>query len=771
MINALFKNRIRQISALQWLITLVISYTPLGLMAQNSASELDDSSQLQPLTVFGEAIYRNRTDDINPVLSYDQEFFQRYEPESVGDMLKRVPGVAFNSDVGEYDAPQLRGLPSGFTQVLINGERIPGASADRSVFVDRIPAELVQRIEIVRSPTARLDSQGIGGTINIILKDSLSYQGLVASVGGSYFTGDSLRDIDDKFRGRGSVTYGGQAGDLGFLLSGSFTERRTPKNKETSVFSDGELDEFITERDIRDSDDTAFNWDFDLDNQSLGRWQLDGFYINTDRKESQIESVFEPDVDDLTPFLDDRINVDSGLFEALELTDQLEDINQDQWEIDLETQQQLASILILSAGISYGEFNEDIETTEIEFNLEDEEREDALETINTNDEELEFNLDFDWSLSNNQSLQFGGLARLRDRSQQNREFELDDGVLEEDTPNSGVFDIDENIFAGYLLHQWTPDAVSGLSMEHGVRVEFTDLDTFNPNAEPSSSNQSYTDVNPSASYRLDLSPRDRLRLSAARTLRRPGFDQLTPFIDEEEPDDDSATRGNPALENETAWGIDFGYEQLFADGQGIAGVNLFYRKIDDLIELRNTGEVLEDGTESFDVFSFVNVGDGKLYGIEGDFSAPLSFLSMPNTSLFGNGVLLESEVDDQFTGNQRDFNLTPDYIYNVGFNQVIPAWGLSFGLSYQRQGKILDLQELEDEVQSRDGFLEAFIEKRFNDQLLLRLTGSNLLDQLKVERKTNFDSLQDRIDMNVDSTEIELEETGPWFRLVLRAAF
>ena len=742
-----------------------------NVSAQNEVNQVTDSSQLADLTVYGENIYRNRTDDVNPVLSYDQEFFQRYEPESVGDMLKRVPGVAFNSDVGEYDAPQLRGLPSGFTQVLINGERIPGASADRSVFVDRIPAELVQRVEIIRSPTARLDSQGVGGTINIVLKDSLSYQGLVASVGGSYFTGDSFRGIEDKFRGRGSVTYGGQVGDLGFLLSGSFMERRTPKNKETSEFSDGELDEFLTESDIRDSDDTAFNWDFDLDNQNLGRWQLDGFYINTDRKESELEQVFEPEVDDLSPFLDERINVDSSLFEAIERADQLEDINQDQWEVDLETQQQLTATVLLDAGVAYGEFNENIDTTEIEFNLEDDEREDALETIDTSDEELEFNLDFAWNLASNQALEFGGLARLRDRSQANREFELDDGVFEEDTPNSGVFDIDENIFAGYALHQWSPDAVNGLTMEHGVRIEVTDLDTFNPNAELETTSQSYTDVNPSLSYRLDLSSRDRLRLSAARTLRRPGFDQLTPFIDEEEPDDDSATRGNPELENETAWGIDLGYERLFADGQGIAGVNLFYRSIDDLIELRNTGEVLEDGTESFDVFSPVNVGDGELYGIEGDFSAPLTFISMPNTSLFGNGVLLESEVDDQFTGNKRDFNLTPDYIYNVGFNQDIPGWGLSFGLSFQRQGKIFDLQELEDEIQSRDGFLEAFIEKRFSDQVLLRLTGSNLLDQLKVERKTNFDSLQDRIDMNVDSTEIELEETGPWFRLVLRASF
>ena len=82
--------------------------------------------------------------------------------------------MSFGSDIGEYDSPALRGLGAGFTQILVNGRPIPGAGNDRTVFVDRIPAEIIDRIEIIRSPTADIDSQGIGGTINIILKDGAS---------------------------------------------------------------------------------------------------------------------------------------------------------------------------------------------------------------------------------------------------------------------------------------------------------------------------------------------------------------------------------------------------------------------------------------------------------------------------------------------------------------------------------------------------------------------------------------------------------------------
>src|SRR3546814_66011 len=97
------------------------------------------------ILVTADIAFRHRTIDPNPVISYDLEYFQRFEPVSVGEMLKRVPGATFTSDVLEYDGVQMRGLPSGFTQVLINGRRAPGGEADRSFFVDRLPAEQIGR--------------------------------------------------------------------------------------------------------------------------------------------------------------------------------------------------------------------------------------------------------------------------------------------------------------------------------------------------------------------------------------------------------------------------------------------------------------------------------------------------------------------------------------------------------------------------------------------------------------------------------------------------
>src|SRR3546814_8634669 len=68
----------------------------------------------------------------------------------------------------EYDGVQMLGLPSGFTQVLINGRRAPAGEADGAFFVDRLPSELVERIEIVRAPRADQPSEGVAGTLNVI---------------------------------------------------------------------------------------------------------------------------------------------------------------------------------------------------------------------------------------------------------------------------------------------------------------------------------------------------------------------------------------------------------------------------------------------------------------------------------------------------------------------------------------------------------------------------------------------------------------------------
>ena len=89
--------------------------------------------------------YRDRTDETAPVLVYDTDYFQRFEPLTVGDALKRVPSVTFLSDVLESDGVRLRGLDPAYTQILINGEKVPGAGSDSGAFGNGAETALLRR--------------------------------------------------------------------------------------------------------------------------------------------------------------------------------------------------------------------------------------------------------------------------------------------------------------------------------------------------------------------------------------------------------------------------------------------------------------------------------------------------------------------------------------------------------------------------------------------------------------------------------------------------
>jgi outer membrane receptor protein involved in Fe transport len=171
-----------------------------------SATEAAAPEEASDIIVTGTIAFRNRTEDVNPVLSYDLDYFQRFEPVSVGEMLKRVPGVTFTSDVLEYDGVQFRGLPAGYTQVLINGPRAPGGESDCSFFVDRIPAELVEKIEIVRSPRADQPSEGVAGSLNIVTKEAATFEGGFAKAG-------ALINKDGKVRPSLAAAYAGRIGE------------------------------------------------------------------------------------------------------------------------------------------------------------------------------------------------------------------------------------------------------------------------------------------------------------------------------------------------------------------------------------------------------------------------------------------------------------------------------------------------------------------------------------------------------------------------------
>ena len=95
-----------------------------------------------------------------------REEIDKFGDATVGEVLRRLPGVTMPGAPGRGGSPRLRGLGSGFTQLLIDGQRMPPGFS-----LESLTPEQVERIEILRAPTAETGARAIAGTINIIMRE------------------------------------------------------------------------------------------------------------------------------------------------------------------------------------------------------------------------------------------------------------------------------------------------------------------------------------------------------------------------------------------------------------------------------------------------------------------------------------------------------------------------------------------------------------------------------------------------------------------------
>ncbi|WP_269716616.1 TonB-dependent receptor plug domain-containing protein [Caulobacter sp. NIBR2454] len=731
-----------------WLLATTAALSIAGAARAEDAAA-DAATTVEQVIVTGDITFRNRTNDANPVLSYDLEYFQRFEPVSVGEMLKRVPGVTFTSDVLEFDGVSMRGLPPGYTQILINGRRAPGGEADRSFFVDRIPAELVERIEIIRSPRADQPSEGVAGSLNVILKEG-------AQLEGGFVKAGALINEDGKVRPSGAVAYAGSSGDTSFWGALNYQGRRNPKKK-TSWRYDGsfsDLDNIERQDDTRDGVDISANAELTQQFET-GRLRLSGLVVDTDRDEDETSLTY--------------VDAGGGSFTELDEAEvQAERISQQTYQFSADGKFDVMGG-VLDFNLGWAGYREDTGArVTAGSDLNDLELDEVVQ-LDIEDDEYAGGAAYTWAFSN-AKLKAGVDLLRKKRNGSEVEFDIDDGEVGDPDPAPGaIYTIEETRIDPFVRYTFTPN--EKLTIDAGLRVENTDRDVT---SDLGKVNYSKAEWNPSLHLSYAPNSTDQFRASLARTVRRADYSLIAPYLAEEEPTDEDDLRGNPNLTNETSWGLDVGYERRLG-AQGIVGVNVFYRDVSDLIELVGTNEESSSGDGR--IYEPRNIGSGETWGLEVDFSAPLTAFGMPDTGLFANYTYMDSSVQDPFTGQDRRFTNQPHHVYNAGFIHTVRDLGVSFGASvYSRSaGYESALDETIKVAYTAD--MEAFIEKRIGDRVVVRLAGMNLLDKKKKEtfRKYDGDSvaeiLENRANGDIDEGELESERSGSLYQVTLRVAF
>jgi len=153
----------------RFLITLVF-FLPLGVFAQDigAGSPTEPGVSAQPSVIQRvEIVARQGSTELRRAASFAKQIYGREELDRYGDtnaldVMRRLPGV--NVDSG---GPRMRGLGSGYTQILINGDPAPPGFN-----LDQLSPSQIERIEVIKAATAEQSSQAVAGSINVILKET-----------------------------------------------------------------------------------------------------------------------------------------------------------------------------------------------------------------------------------------------------------------------------------------------------------------------------------------------------------------------------------------------------------------------------------------------------------------------------------------------------------------------------------------------------------------------------------------------------------------------
>lgn len=247
-----------------------VGYSPVELKITIPAGRtlekdvvLNEGVELQEVVVGGafqgqrRAINAQKSNlGITNVVSADQ--VGKFPDSNIGDALKRISGINVQYDQGEARFGQVRGTSADLSSVTVNGNRVPSAEGDtRNVQLDLIPADMIQTIEVNKVVTPDMDADAIGGSINLVTKNSPYKRSIAATAGTGY------NWISEKAQLNLGFTYGDRFFNdkLGLMVSASY--QNAPSG----------------------SYDTEFTWEQDKDGKAyVNDYQMRQYYVTRERQ-------------------------------------------------------------------------------------------------------------------------------------------------------------------------------------------------------------------------------------------------------------------------------------------------------------------------------------------------------------------------------------------------------------------------------------------------------------------------------------------------------
>ena len=616
-------------------------------------------------------------------VTYPASYFAEYGPVNAKDMLDRIPGVGSTTGGGSSSSGGFRGgggggggrgfgSGSGSSEILINGKRTAGKNNQTSGVLNRITADQVDYIQIIRGTSGELDVRGSGQVVNVVLfaeldNSSMSYQ----------INADRSRDSD--IAPGANLSYSNRVGGFDYVLSAVAEPRYGHKeSEENSILGDFSPNDRVIEDSI--TEQTSY----DL-TANLG-------YEFSDRSSARFNALFSQNDN---PTKTRRSTTDLTVMpNILEL--QRDDIpgEQDNWEIggDYETflnNGDRFKILFVLNQDNRGRIRERFEI----FADGSEEKNLFLESGSVTEEEI-IRSSYTRDIFDGQDIEFG-----IERAVTTLDSNLALGVLDSTGIPSANFGglvpvalsnansiVEEVRYEPFLIHNW--NFSSRMSLESTLLYEQSEI----TQSGDVSNKRDFDFVKPKVDLRYDLTPTIQLRGSIEKIVQQLRFSDFVADTDSNDEDSNIAA-GNSELRQEWYWSYNFNAEYRLLNDVGVIDGQIFYHDHRDRIE-RLDVSISEDNLLSANG----NIGDGKMYGIRLNSSIRMNMFDMPNLLVSTSLSLADSEIRDPLTGQNRRMSHHGRGRASLSFRHDIPRlslnWGASVRDNFDGNTKIYDVDDL-----------------------------------------------------------------------------
>jgi outer membrane receptor protein involved in Fe transport len=482
---------------------------------------------------------------------------------TVSDVLDNVPSVSVDVE-GNVS---LRGNDD--VRILINGKPSGLVGLNSTDALRQLPAESIERVEVITSPSARYDAEGTAGILNIILRRS-KLQGLNGAVtinaGHPFQAGIS-----------GNINY--RTGDLNFFNTTGYDYREVPGNSfsKTEFFNGDDPSTFLQE-----------DRDFDRIRKGLNTNIGVEWYVN---KTSSITTAVvyrdSNNESNTTNFIDELDASGALLTRTIRKDPELEDDRNIQYSLNYDKQFNGDSQHKLTVAFQYEDSNENEHSliNQNGINVED-------VVTDQNQNEILLQTDYVKPIGKNGQFELGYRGQFQDLLTDYIVAFSDDGeTFINNTDLSNTLDFKQEVNAFYS--QFGNKLGTNFSYLLGLRVEATRI-TIDQVTSADFSKKNYTQLFPTVNLGYEISENQNITLGYNRRIRRPRSRFINPF-----PSRSSATnlfQGNPDLDPSISDAFDVGYLTKF--GKLTLNGSVYYQ-------------------HATDIFSFVSLDTGTTVNVGG----------------------------------------------------------------------------------------------------------------------------------------------------------